>query len=251
MAAVSEVLALCYHAVSPTWPAPLSVTPDALERQLHWLVSRGWRGHTFADAVRSPTHARTLAITFDDGFTSVATLAYPILSSLGLPATVFVPTDYMSGEHKSGWPGIDHWTRTAHAEELAWMTWDTLGTLADAGWEIGSHTRTHPHLTQLDDGALQVELEASRDACTRHLDRPCETIAYPYGDVDDRVADRARAAGYAAGAALPEPFERLGSYRWPRTGIYHRDRWWRFRLKVNPVVRRAIRLPVRAHPNPA
>ena len=34
------------------------------------------------------------------------------------------------------------------------MSWAELRTLADAGWEIGSHTVTHPHLTQLDDATL-------------------------------------------------------------------------------------------------
>ena len=51
---MSDVLVLCYHAVSPRWPADLSVTPEAFERQLQLLVGRGYRGATFHDAVTSP-----------------------------------------------------------------------------------------------------------------------------------------------------------------------------------------------------
>ena len=41
-----NILVLCYHAVSPSWRADLSVTPDRLERQLHRLLSHGYRGAT-------------------------------------------------------------------------------------------------------------------------------------------------------------------------------------------------------------
>ena len=231
------VVVLCYHAVSPTWPAAMAVSPDALERQMRWLVDNGWRACTFRDAVDAST-ARTVAITFDDAFDSVATIAYPILSSLGLKATVFAPTGYI-GTPGLRWAGTEQWTGTAHERELTAMTWDTLGTLIDAGWEVGSHSQTHPHLTQLDDATLRAELESSREACRVGLGRACETIAYPYGDVDDRVADYAREAGYFAGAALSHRLDLRGPYRVPRIGIYRDDGWLRFRLKLNPGTRRA------------
>ena len=34
---MSDVLVLCYHAVNPSWPAPMSIAPDAFERQLRFL----------------------------------------------------------------------------------------------------------------------------------------------------------------------------------------------------------------------
>ena len=44
---MGDPLVLCYHAVSERWPAPLSVTPDAFERQLRRLSRGGFRGVTF------------------------------------------------------------------------------------------------------------------------------------------------------------------------------------------------------------
>ena len=38
-----DVLVLCYHAVSERFPAALSVTPEAFERQLHLLARAGYR----------------------------------------------------------------------------------------------------------------------------------------------------------------------------------------------------------------
>ncbi len=234
---MTEVLVLCYHAVSPSWTAALSVTPDALERQLTFLVRRGWRCTTFTDAVLGPPAKRTLAVTFDDAFRSVRELAEPILSALGIPGTVFAPTAFMSHHQQLNWEGIDHWQQKPTAHELTCMDWDDLAELADRGWEIGSHTRTHPHLTRLDEPTLRHELEGSLQECRDRLGRPCRSIAYPYGEVDTRVSRRAREAGYVAGATLPVGQRGHGPFRWPRVGIYHADDDHRFGLKMNPVVR--------------
>lgn len=229
---------LCYHAVSPTWDATLAVSPDSLERQLTMLRRRGWRGATFRQAVLDPPTERTLAVTFDDAFASVCRLAYPILASLGLPGTVFAPSAFVSAGRPLSWAGIEHWLQTPSATELQSMSWEELGHLAQEGWEIGSHTRTHPHLTELDEPALRTELELSREEIADHLGITCDTIAYPYGNVDSRVAQAAQTAGYMAGAALSGPLTPLGPGRWPRIGVYHRDAMWRFRLKANRAVRR-------------
>lgn len=241
MGRMADSVVLCYHAVSETWPASLAVTPDDFERQMRWLVDHGWRGSTFRDLVGGSAGERAVAITFDDAFASVATVAFPILSSLGLPATVFAPTDYIDGGKQLQWPGIDQWANTSHAHELKAMSWDTLGMLTQSGWEVGSHTQTHPHLTELDTATLRAELEGSREVCRDRLEHPCDSIAYPYGDADERVAERAREAGYVAGATLPHRLQRLGPHRVPRIGIYRDDQWWRFRLKLNPAIRRARR----------
>jgi peptidoglycan/xylan/chitin deacetylase (PgdA/CDA1 family) len=231
-----DVMVLCYHAVSPTWTAALAVTPDALERQLSWLAGQGWQGATFSQAVLAPEAPRTLAVTFDDAYSSVL-VAHPILSSLGLPATVFVPTAFATGQEPLRWAGIDQWAHTPDAIELGCLSWDSLGRLAQDGWEIGSHTRTHPRLTTLDADALEVELAQSRTEIGEHLGAECASIAYPYGDVDRRVADAAATAGYTAGASMSSHLTRLGPLRWPRLGIYHVDRFDRFRLKTTRPMR--------------
>ena len=230
---MGQVIVLCYHAVSPSWNAPLSVTPDALEYQLQRLLRAGWQPATFADAVLGRPRRKIFAVTFDDAFASVLELAYPNMSSLGVPGTMFAPTAFMDHPQPLRWRGIEQWERTSHAGELRSMDWTQLRALAEDGWEIGSHTRTHPHLRELDDLHLTDELERSREEISANLGFTCETVAYPYGEADERVADRARAVGYRAGAVLSRRLSALGPHRWPRIGVYHTDRNWRFRLKVN------------------
>jgi peptidoglycan/xylan/chitin deacetylase (PgdA/CDA1 family) len=239
---VSPVLVLCYHGVSPDWDDALAVHPEALERQLTRLVDAGWRGITFSEAAGSISASaggpwRRVAVTFDDAMRSVLELAAPILDRLGLPATVFAPTDHVDSGRRLDWDGVSQWLDTPHGAELDPLGWPELTGLADRGWEIGSHTCSHPRLTQLGDDALADELARSRQRCEAALGRPCPTIAYPYGDLDERVARAAGAAGYSAGAALSRSLADLGPLRVPRTGIYRADTPWRFRVKVSAPVR--------------
>jgi peptidoglycan/xylan/chitin deacetylase (PgdA/CDA1 family) len=232
---VSGPIVLCYHAISPSWDAALSTPAERLEAQIGRLKRRGWTGLTLSEALADP-RPRTYAITFDDAFESVATRARPVLDSLGVPATVYVPTRYPTAPPPMAWEGTDHWVDTPHAGELRCLSWDALRELADHGWEIGAHTVSHPHLTRLDDEALAHELSASKADCERELGRPCTSLAYPYGDVDDRVEEATRAAGYefAVSLAIHEP----KPLRWPRVGVYHVDSGLRERLKLSPLVYR-------------
>lgn len=235
---MGEPLVLCYHAVSERWPASLSVTPDAFERQLRLLSRRGFKGDTFERAVTQGSDGRTVAVTFDDAYRSVFELARPILDEVGFPATVFVPTDYpASPTQPMAWDGIDKWLSGPYERELRPMSWEQLGVLAETGWEIGSHSCSHPRLPSLTDEDLARELIESRSVVAERLGRPCGTLAYPYGDHNERVVEAARAAGYAAAGTLPGRFAHTQRLAWPRIGIYHVDDERRFRIKASAAVR--------------
>jgi peptidoglycan/xylan/chitin deacetylase (PgdA/CDA1 family) len=211
---------LCYHALSDAWDSPLAVTPARFERQIrHWL-RRGYEPVTFSQAVGDPS--RSFAVTFDDAFASVHSLALPILRALRVPATVFVPTAF-PGAAPLSWPGIEHWAGSA---ELRCMDWAQIDGLRELGWEIGSHTVTHPHLTELGDAELARELRDSREALGG-----CTSLAYPYGDVDARVIAATAQAGYTAAAALPAKPHAATPLEWPRIGVYRKDGAARVALK--------------------
>jgi peptidoglycan/xylan/chitin deacetylase (PgdA/CDA1 family) len=236
----SRSLVLCYHAVSDGWNVPLAVTTAQLRAQLELLVERGYRGVTFYEAVTAPPPGRSVAITFDDGFASVLERAFPIMSSLELVATVFIVTDYVDAGRTFDWFEYKAW-RGVEESEIRSLSWTEIDQLAAAGWEIGSHTRTHPRLPQVDDEALAAELRGSREACERRLGSRCRSLAYPFGDVDDRVVEATRAAGYEAAASLPVGVQGGDTLHWPRTGVYRRDTLRRFRLKISPTVFRLRR----------
>ena len=230
-------LVLCYHAVSETFPAPLSVTPASLVHQIGLLLRRGYVGATFTRALAEPPARKTLVVTFDDAYRSVLETALPILRRLGVPGTVFAPTDLIGRQGPMAWPGIDQWVGGPHERELVPMSWEELRHLADRGWEIGSHTCSHPRLTELEGPDLEAELRRSKERCEEALGGECASLAYPYGDHDARVVAATRAAGYRFAATLPTRLEPAGPLEVPRVGVYHRDGMSRYRLKVSPVLR--------------
>jgi peptidoglycan/xylan/chitin deacetylase (PgdA/CDA1 family) len=200
-AARPDLLVLCYHGLSRTWPEPVAVDPEKLRRQVARLLRHGWRPATFSDAVLSPPGRRTLAVTFDDALRSVLLLALPVLRELGVPATVFAPTGFVGSGEPFAWPGVDHWLGSEHEPELEGMSWEELASLRDEGWEVGSHAVTHPRLTGLSGERLAAELRDSKDAIAGRLGA-CRSIAYPYSDFNARVVAAARAAGYETGAVV-------------------------------------------------
>lgn len=235
---MTDALTLCYHGVSPTWPAILSVTPERLAGQVEALLRRGYRTTTFSELAAGTPAGRELAITFDDAYRSVIELGLPVLERLGVAATLFVPTAHPGTELPMLWPGIEEWAGGEHERELVPMGWDEVRALRDAGWEIGSHTVTHPRLTDLGDDALAAELGESRERLEDELGQRCRSIAYPYGDVDARVVAVARAAGYDTGAALPKPPHGRRDLEEPRVGVWRGDGSLRFAVKVSPLARR-------------
>jgi peptidoglycan/xylan/chitin deacetylase (PgdA/CDA1 family) len=231
-----DTLVLCYHSVSDRLPADLAVTPTDLERQLRLLVNRGYRSVGFTEAV-DPGQGKRLAITFDDGYRSVRDLGLPILERLGLTATLFVPTAFPGSDEPMAWPGIERWSAD-YPEEMACLGVSELRDLADRGWEIGAHTHTHPHLSRLDAEGLDEELRRPRDLLEDWLDRPCTSLAYPYGDFSPTVVEAAGRAGYTAACGLDAALPSGRPLLWPRIGVYRGEADWRYRLKVSPLARR-------------
>ena len=227
-------MVLCYHAVSESWHSSLAIRPEQLRHQVSALLKRGYRAARFTDALTQNAGPRVFAITFDDAYASVISLAYPILSQLGVPATVFVPTR-ADRDGIRDWDGIREWSDTPWKGELSGASWAQLKEVVAAGWEIGSHTRSHPDLTSLTDAQLRDELVGSREDCETRLQTPCTSIAYPYGLVDHRVAESARQAGYLAGGALAVE-GKYGRDRqamcWPRLALYENDGAARFWTKL-------------------
>lgn len=237
---------LCYHAVSSVWPARLAISETLLAEQVGTLARRGYQGLTLAEAERRRTTGmlpeKSVVVTFDDGYASTVR-ARAILDEFGFPATVFAVTSFPDSGRPLSWPGVDEWASGEWAGEMTPLGWDGLGALQDAGWEIGSHTVTHPTLPEASDDALADELGASRETIIAHLGS-CETIAYPYGLADARVAAAAGDAGYLAGVTLTPVHRADEPLLRPRIGLNRKDTGLRLRTKLSPAFVAFRRTPV-------
>ena len=238
----SPPLVLCYHAVSPGWDCAEAVKPAVLERQVRNLLDRGLRPRTISELESGDASEAAFAITFDDAFESLQTHALSLLERLGVPATVYAPTNYVESGELMRWGKLGRWAGTPHEGELRPLSWDGVRALVAAGWEVGSHTASHPHLTELDAEAADRELRTSRSAVEEALQRPCASIAYPFGDHDAEVVRKAGDAGYRSGVTLLDGLRRplpwLSELEIPRQGIYRGTGKAQFRLMTSPRVLR-------------
>lgn len=176
---------LTYHSID-TSGSPISIPPDTFTRHVAWLAGGAVRVEPLAalsaGGEMTADGRHRVAITFDDAFENFGTIAWPRLRDAGLPATLFVVTGHVGRTNVWGGrpsPGIP---------VLPLMTWEALATAGGEGATLGAHTRTHPHLPDLDAARLDEELAGSRDDLARHLGCRATTFAYPYGDVSPAVA---------------------------------------------------------------
>lgn len=215
----SLVPVLCYHRIGG--PLELGVTRvgrSVFARQMTALARADWRTLTlseFANDSRPHAARRTFLLTFDDGYASLAEYAFPVLADLGFTATTFLITDYVGKTNT--WDMRYTWHRMPH------LAWGQIEQWRSRGFDFGSHGATHRRLTWLDDQAVQAELRRSRDVlCARLGAEVGRAIAYPFGAVDTRTVEHAKAAGYELGfggvKASGEPLNqaRVPVYMWDR-----------------------------------
>jgi peptidoglycan/xylan/chitin deacetylase (PgdA/CDA1 family) len=67
-----------------------------------------------------------------------------------------------------------------------------------AGMEVGAHSRTHPHLPSCTDAELHEQIGGCKSDLESLIGAPVTQFCYPYGDVDGRVAETVRKAGFVA-----------------------------------------------------
>ena len=172
-----ECIILYYHAIAPEHRARFA-------RQLDHLL-RYARPVRIDSTTPLERGARYAAVTFDDGYESVAAQALPELKSRGIPATVFVASD-LTGK-KPGWPG--------YPERC--MSFDQLRALPVDLITMGSHTKTHPFLPDINEQEARQELAGSKVKLEQMIGRPVTLFSFPYGGFNDRLVGWCREAGYA------------------------------------------------------
>ncbi len=208
---------LCYHRIGG--PLELGVTRVArsvFRRQMTALARDGWRSLTLAQYAATPHPApRTVLISFDDGYASLAEFAYPVLADLGLTATTFLVTDFVG--RTNTWDVRYTWHRLPH------LDWAVIEQWHARGFDFASHTASHARLTWLSDVAAADELGRSREELLARLGAsgPC-ALAYPFGAVNARVVRLARAVGYDLGFAGVRG-DAADPLRQPRAPVYMWD----------------------------
>jgi peptidoglycan/xylan/chitin deacetylase (PgdA/CDA1 family) len=181
------VLIVAYHAISDA-PSPICTSAPGLRADLLALRRAGYEFHALDDCAdwlegKRTMPARSVAVTFDDGYRSVVETALPLLVELGVPATVFVIAGRLGDDNR--WPG--QW-RSVPAMPL--MSASDVREAVSAGMTVGAHSWTHAVLPDLPERQLASEIHESGDRLAQVSGTEVRHFAYPYG----RRGARERAA---------------------------------------------------------
>jgi peptidoglycan/xylan/chitin deacetylase (PgdA/CDA1 family) len=182
----TPVPVLMYHVIGtppPAAPYPeLFVSPRLFAAQIAALARAGYHAVTL-DRVwqawhgRAPLPPRPVVLTFDDGYRGDYGAAMPIL-------------------HRHRWPGVlNLLVANLHRHGWGLKAWMVRRMIAN-GWEVDSHTLTHPDLATVGTRRLRREVRGSRAVLRRLFHVPVRFFCYPSGAFDAAVIAAVRRAGY-------------------------------------------------------
>ena len=174
-----------YHRIQPWSPDPLrrklAVDPKSLRRHAQTIRGRGFKLLTVSDAI-SAAESGAAALSFDDGYSDNLEFGIDALASEGGVGTVYVVVSEIG----------------ASAGEVGSMlSVHELRQLAAAGWEIGSHSLSHPRLTELDEAAQREEIHGSKKRLEDLLGTEVRSFSYPYGSYSPVTVRLVEESGYS------------------------------------------------------
>ena len=225
---------LLYHRIAEAKADPygLCTTPLCFEQQMRFVRDRC---HVLPledlvlGAATNSLDARSVAITFDDGYLDNLHTASVILAREGLSATFFLCTANLNQPAPFWWDVIAE-AGLADAQDLrnrlmaldvgarSDLLSDVVSGLVDTGAlprpmssieicrlaavdgvSIGAHTTNHLYLPAQREHICLRELLESKTALETLLQRPIHAVAYPFGGFTDCVKHAAMGVGFKTG----------------------------------------------------
>jgi peptidoglycan/xylan/chitin deacetylase (PgdA/CDA1 family) len=231
---------LTYHRVAAHVlgvPKPLhNVDPERFREQLTGLLARGMTVWPLRKVLEYrerglPIPPRTIVVTFDDGFETVYSNAWPVLQELQIPATVFVNTAYLDSEFP--FP-FDDWG-VAYQDRVPGVTYRPLSMeqcremIADGLIELGAHTHTHEDFRERVN-EFRDDLQTSVEIVQAQFGHKDVTFAFPYGSphagfANDELAAAAKQTGVICGLTTESVLVDLhsGPFQWGRLNAFPWD----------------------------
>ena len=232
---------LMYHAVEAGAPSGYgyAVPAGQFERQLDTIRRAGFQtislGQLF-DGLdgKAPLPRKSIVLTFDDAYRNVYQVAWPLMRERAMTGTLFVVADHVGGSNE--------WDQAKGMPRLELMDVAELKSMADAGWEIGSHGCEHLELAKVDENQQRDEIFRSKSQLESLLGIAPEFYAYPHGSYTEPVKELLRDAGYRGACSM---FSKAGSVTADRFCLRrimpHRgDSALSFRLKLSPIYLRYV-----------
>ncbi len=189
-------ICLCYHGVQEDYH-PACIRSSVFREQMQY-ISQYFKVVSLKYFISNidVLEDNYVTVTFDDGYVNLIKNAFPILSDLGIPATVFLPINFI-GKTNNWYPRCNYpYLKVVSLKQL----YDIIHTFKNI--YFGSHTFSHSNLSQLSDQQLMYEIRDSKLFLEEKLAQEIISIAYPYGtlvEIDKRASNFSKLAGYKCG----------------------------------------------------
>lgn len=167
---------LCYHKVNPVDQEYLNVPVDQFREQMQFLKKSGYQTVSVNDLLSCEFDSKQAVITFDDGYLDNYENAVPILKDCGFTATFYCIAEMVG---KKGYMS---------AEQLKEMISD--------GFEVGSHTLSHPELPTVSVEEKKRQIAESKKRLSDLLSTNIRSFCYPRGLYDEDSLHFVSEAGY-------------------------------------------------------
>jgi peptidoglycan/xylan/chitin deacetylase (PgdA/CDA1 family) len=192
----STVPVLCFHqlrefrADDSAYARTMITPPPVFTAQLQALRDGGYTPVTAAALVDhlqfgAALPPRPVLLTFDDGSATHHSVALPVLTDLGFPATFFPMTVVL--------------------DKPDWLSGDQLRDLDRAGMTIGAHTWDHQRVDRLTGDQWATQLDQPRAQLAEILGHPVDLMAYPFGVWSQEALAHVATTGYRAAFQLSDP----------------------------------------------
>lgn len=193
--------------------------PNRFERDLQLLSSLGYKSITFVDLANNcPVTDKTIIITFDDGYESVYTRAFPLMNKYQFKGVIFIPVNYIDK--------YNDWDVQFGGKRYRHLALKNLYQMHKSGFEIGSHCLSHRLLPFMNSKRQTVELSLSRKRLEDLIETEVLSVSYPFGRFNEKILHQASDAGYRFGVGLTyfrKVQKSLAIFALRRFNIYRQD----------------------------
>lgn len=207
----------------------LIVSPASFARQMWLLKTLGYRGVSMSDLMpylrgekSFAKDGKVVGITFDDGYQNNLSHALPVLQRYGFSSTCYAVSDLVGQSN--------HWDAERGVASKPLMTATEMREWIAGGQEMGSHTRHHVNLNEVDRATAKDEITRSKNELEAITGVACRHFCYPYGQYDFEHTMMARTAGYDSATTTEHGFadSTYGAFELPRVGILKNTNLWQF-----------------------
>ena len=187
---VGHIMILMYHGLHETNPGPYDRLTDDFRQDLETLYNQGYRLTSLSDIIHNnisvPAGKSPVAITFDDGLSS----AFSLIETDGVlsprPGTaVYIMMEFAEAHPDFGLTAAFFVNSAPEPFSGAGTMQERFAFLIENGFEIGSHTISHPNMTRLGVAAIRREVGGQYAYLKARLPNYYEPefFAYPYGSI--------------------------------------------------------------------